>query len=802
MKHRLFYISLISACLLTAFSIGAQQSGTKIWEFQSEGRINSTPALGSDGTIYFGGGNWLYALNPDSSLKWRFKTQGAIFSSPVVSADGVFATSLDGRLYALSTNGRQKWSYNAGSAIYSSPALEMDGDLYFGADDGSVTAVNSNGKKIWSFSTLGPVRSSPALAADRTLYIASWDNHIYALSPTGTEIWSFKTGHYLFSSPAIGTDGTIYVGSVDKKLYALTSQGSNLWSYATTGHLYSSPAIGSDGSIYVGSWDNKLYAISAAGKIKWTFSTGNLVQSSPAIGSDGTIYFGADEKKVYALNSDGSLRWFLITSGIVRSSPVISPEGILYIGAEDGRMYAIRGSSGPAESPWPMFRGNARHWGKVSLVITQPPQSQRIIIGQQVNFNIQVSGPGPLSYQWKLDGTNVPIATNSSLVISNVQPIHGGEYTVVVSNLLETVTSMPAQLTVVVPPVITLQPQSATVKAGSQLNLQVTARSVVPLTYQWYFQTNPIPQAISANLDVPEIKPEQSGLYHVKVKNSAGTTTSDTASISVITPPFIIQAPRSQVGAVGTQVEFSVAATSKVAISYQWLFNNTNIPGANSTNLIINNIQPANAGNYAVNVNNLAGSVISPQANLTVTLPPLITLQPKDQSSVTGGVASFVVVATSAGPLTYQWYFNKTNLLSTMESTLSLRDLTTSMEGIYSVVVSNVAGCVTSSPATLTVYKPPFITVQPRDQAGVLGKDAVFKIGVTGSPPLTIFWKQSGSIIPGATNSALYLNKLAASQAGLYQAVVTNFAGSVTSRAAVLTIPQKKSLWDTIVSWF
>jgi hypothetical protein len=88
------------------------------------------------------------------------------------------------------------------------------------------------------------------------------------------------------------------------------------------------------------------------------------VTSSPAIGSDGTIYVGSYDKNLYAINPDGSKKWAFNTGHYVYSSPAIGSDGIIYVGSDDNNLYAIKTSStGPADSPWPMFGQNAQHTG-------------------------------------------------------------------------------------------------------------------------------------------------------------------------------------------------------------------------------------------------------------------------------------------------------------------------------------------------------------------------------------------------------------------------------------------------------
>ena len=85
--------------------------GTPIWKFETGSSIsgvNSSPANGSDGTIYVGA-SWpdkkLYAINGKTGVKlWEFKTGGEVYSSPAIGSDGtvyVGASWPDKKLYAF-----------------------------------------------------------------------------------------------------------------------------------------------------------------------------------------------------------------------------------------------------------------------------------------------------------------------------------------------------------------------------------------------------------------------------------------------------------------------------------------------------------------------------------------------------------------------------------------------------------------------------------------------------------------------------------------------------------------------------
>jgi hypothetical protein len=86
---------------------------------------------------------------------------------------------------------------------------------------------------------------------------------------------------------------------------------------------------------------------------------------------------------------------------------------------------------------------------------------------------------------------------------------------------------------------------------------------------------------------------------------------------------------------------------------------------------------------------------------------PTITTQPIAQSVVTGANATFTVVATGSGTLTYQWSKDGTAISGATASTLTLSAVSSANAGNYSVKVSNSSGSITSTGFALTVGSVP-----------------------------------------------------------------------------------------------
>src|SRR5712692_7029823 len=115
--------------------VGSETS-TLRWKYTTSTFVGSSPAIGSDGTVYVGNGDGnLYAINPDGTLRWKYTTGNFVRSSPAVGPDGtIYVGSEDNNLYALNPDGTLKWKYLTAYFVeFSSPALASDGTVYVGS---------------------------------------------------------------------------------------------------------------------------------------------------------------------------------------------------------------------------------------------------------------------------------------------------------------------------------------------------------------------------------------------------------------------------------------------------------------------------------------------------------------------------------------------------------------------------------------------------------------------------------------------------------------------------------------------
>ncbi len=170
-----------------------------------------------------------------------------------------------------------------------------------------------------------------------------------------------------------------------------------------------------------------------------------------------------------------------------------------------------------------------------------------------------------------------------------------------------------------------------------------------------------------------------------------------------------------------------------------------------------------------------------------------ITTQPANQTVSVGQVAIFTVGASAGTPLTYQWQKNGANIAGASAASYTTPPVAATDSGaMFTVVVSNGMSGVTSNPAKLTVNAantPPTITSQPTSQTIVAGQTATFSVVASGTAPLTYQWQKAGANIPNATGASYTTTITAVTDSGaIFDVVVSNSAGSVTSGNATLTV--------------
>jgi hypothetical protein len=249
--------------------------------------------------------------------------------------------------------------------------------------------------------------------------------------------------------------------------------------------------------------------------------------------------------------------------------------------------------------------------------VTQP-SSQTITAGQTGTFSVTATGTTPLSYQWQKNGTAISGATSASYTTpAETTADSGAQFSVVVSNSAGSLTSNSAILTVnpaPVPPSFVSQPTSQSITAGQTATFSVTASGTAPLSYQWQKNGSAISGATSASYTTPtETTSDSAAQFNVVVRNSAGSATSNVATLTVnaATP-----------GALTPNV--TSLGFGNVMVNNSSLLG-VNFTNSGSVNITVSSVTISGAGFTASGISN--GQIVTPGqvVTLNVTFAPAAT---------------------------------------------------------------------------------------------------------------------------------------------------------------------------------
>ena len=489
---------------------------------------------------------------------------------------------------------------------------------------------------------------------------------------------------------------------------------------------------------------------------------------------------------------------------------------------------------------------NASSAGKcvpaLAPAIIEQPQSQSIIGGMTASFTVTAIGTKPLSYQWYFNSTN-PIGTGnlSTLVLPVAQTIDAGNYSVVVGNAYGSVTSQPATLTVRAPRLLAYD-GFAYVPVGSDL-----AGKAGGLGFNggWSGDASGYYDLASGSLAFPGLATDGNSVHDGASSSTSITralasplgTAGTTAYISFLLRPDGAFGINSWCGLTlnaSTGVRPFIGkpgggATGNYAIENaggtgQFASPTTAVEGQMAL-LVVKAEFTAGLDRFTLYMNPTPGAAepssgtekndtdvglidsLSIDSSILCSFdelrigetfaivtppridPPVIVTHPGDQVVALGGTASFSVGATGSLPLTYQWFVNQTNLLTgATNATLTLAAVQLAEGGNYNVMVSNSAGAITSAVAALTIIVPPTITTQPQSLTVAVGESVSFHVTASGTTP-NYQWQHDGVNVTGAIQPTLLLSNVQTNDAGAYEVVVRNAAGSVTSTPpAILTV--------------
>lgn len=364
--------------------------------------------------------------------------------------------------------------------------------------------------------------------------------------------------------------------------------------------------------------------------------------------------------------------------------------------------------------------------------------------GGAVQISAQPTGAG-ITFAWYRE--NVLLSSGSA---STYSATISGSYTCLVNNPACGTKMSPPILVNAGAPLGTANLHNATICSGTSTTVSCVPALGANYTYQWKLSNVNIAGAINyyhtATL---------AGSYTCAITNACSTITTNAVSLSVLPSPVAsITPPLSNV--ICTPASVLLSANSVPNATYQWFRSGSSVANATQPTLAA-----TTAGAYSV-------SITANGCN-TVSAPVVITALAGPSSSVT---ASHYPIICSGDTLTLKspaaastaWQWKKNNVIIS-GATDSIYKAT--VNGSYTVSVTNGCGSTLSTPISLAVKAKSAATITPLGPATFCSGDSVV-LQAPINVDYTYYWKRNGSVIANAFQST-YAAKLQGNyKLGLY----------------------------------
>lgn len=412
----------------------------------------------------------------------------------------------------------------------------------------------------------------------------------------------------------------------------------------------------------------------------------------------------------------------------------------------------------------------------VSVTATGPT-SQTNCPGTEATFTTVAGGTGPLTYQWRKNGSSIPNATNGTYSIASVSAADAALYCVVVNGACGSVSNC-ATLTVQVPLTATT-PASLTNCPNTEALFTTLASGSGPFAYQWTKNNTPIPGATNATYAIASVSATDAAIYCAEVTGPCNRVT-NCATLTVLanttatTLTSLTLCP-------GANAAFASTASGTGPFNYRWTRNGTAIPNATNDNYSISAVMAADAGEYCVEVTGYC-NIVTNCATLVVN-EPTVPAGSTSLNSCPGTTATFMASPSGSGPFSFQWTRNGTPISNATNTSYVIGSVTAADASTYCVEITGPCNSVTNC-TVLTVLTNTAAT-SLSSLLNCPGTPATFATTASGTGPFTYRWTKNGSPISDATNSSYTISSVSEADTGTYCVKVTGACQTVTNCATL-----------------
>lgn len=436
-------------------------------------------------------------------------------------------------------------------------------------------------------------------------------------------------------------------------------------------------------------------------------------------------------------------------------------------------------------------------------IVAQPiPFNRALNPGLSTILTVEAQGISPLTYKWYKNDVFITGATTNTLTLSGVSLSSAGSYYVTVTNPFGTITSTPVTISINDAAGFITPPQNKTVyylndEANDIVSFSATVSGTRPISYSWYRDNSLISGALSSVYSTSYKLSDSGSEYTLSIRNFSSPVSAKATLTVIDTPLGFVSQPISQtINPNFSAITFTIQASGRLPISYQWRKNGTEIIGLTTNSITLTSIQESDEASYDIIISNLSGisntpvSLTSVAAYLSVNDPIGIVNQPIPEMYM--GIGETITLSAEVSgtqPYSFNWYEDGVQISGATLSSYSLTATSEEALGVFFYTASNIVNTVTSNTINLLPAFPPGIlhptvteelTANPGSSYGMI-------VAASGSF-LQYQWKKDSTEIPLATSNSYFLANIQESDQASYIAVVYNNWGMVSSAPYLISV--------------
>jgi outer membrane protein assembly factor BamB len=557
-----------------------------------------------------------------------------------------------------------------------SPNIIYTADTTYNPINGaSISKLDRSGNTVYPLVVSSKIFTTPSVSSDSSVFITSGSS-LNGFNKSGAPLWStIPLGGLSYVTPTIDSlFNRIYVGVSNKNFFAIDYKtGKVVWNLIGDAPVNASAIITGDRKLVFTSQAGTLYGFDIRTNVaqtaaKWSTNFGEVVTKSPAVDANNNLIIGTESGKVLKvkLNDDGTVArtWSVSVNASIQSSPVIDGDGFIYVGNTAGDFYKLNPDNGAVI--WKYATGAA--------IKSTPTISEfgNIYISNTNGVVTALTTGKILKWTYQADG---PISANM-LYISNMLYIgtEKGKFFAIYDN-----------------------PVTNTVNTGLSMNLDKnrlrtysygSLASSSPLNldekYGYYYDAFKKGAFNFTVIDNVVAKEPVWGTFQGNYRRT-GSKTFECPEVPVVKIPNCIESD-----------EVIKITTANLSNKY-WVVNDVVLDKVTDTSLYVKSTDKYKLMAFNKNGCNVYSNDPVLIMNSSIAKPKITT---------NSGITKFcdgdsIILSSNITATKYQW-----NYLTSPVADATAKNLSTSLQGAYSVTAINEYGCKATSDISLILTTP------------------------------------------------------------------------------------------------